>query len=67
MSTKEPKRQGKPEAGHTMSTPRILVIDDDLDTLDLMRDILVAEGYDVACVTEVDADLRQIHEDPPSC
>lgn len=46
--------------------PRILVIDDDADTLELMREILASEGYEVACVTEVDADLRQIHEASPN-
>ena len=48
-----------------MSPQRILVIDDDPTTLELMTDILVTEGYAVSCASEVDADLRQLFDAEP--
>jgi two-component system response regulator GlrR len=39
---------------------RIMVIDDDLDTLEVMRDILVGEGYDVVVATGADETLTDV-------
>jgi len=48
-----------------MATARILVVDDDQATLDLMQEILSEDGHEVHCVPAVSADLREILAAPP--
>lgn len=48
-----------------MSTPHILVVDDEPDIRDLLHDILVDEGYDVAVAADADSARRARLEEPP--
>lgn len=48
-----------------MSSPRIMVVDDDEDTLDLMQEILSSDGYEVVCTQGVSASLEEIIETSP--
>jgi DNA-binding response OmpR family regulator len=44
---------------------RITVLDDRQDALDLMRDVLKADGYAVACLAHVGPELREIRDTRP--
>jgi DNA-binding response OmpR family regulator len=44
---------------------RIVVVDDQPDTLELLRDALTDQGYDVECAPAVDAGLHEIRDATP--
>ncbi len=48
-----------------MSKPRILVVDDEPDLLELVSFNLSKHGYDVQCVTSGEAALDAVRKDPP--
>jgi putative two-component system response regulator len=45
--------------------PRILVVDDKLDTLLLLRELLSSRGYDVVTTTEADEAKELVHSERP--
>ena len=45
--------------------PLILVVDDDVDFLELTRNVLEREGYRVACCAQAREALAKMAEDPP--
>ncbi|MGQ9896037.1 MAG: response regulator [Acidobacteriota bacterium] len=51
--------------GRSPHSPRILVIDDNQDVLDLLRDELTAEGYDVETAPDGLAGLRALKRSKP--
>lgn len=48
-----------------MSKPRILVVDDEPDILELVSFNLSKHGYEVQCVTSGEAALEAVRKDPP--
>jgi two-component system alkaline phosphatase synthesis response regulator PhoP len=55
--------KGKPPPDQ--DPPRILVVDDEEDLLELVRYNLTKEGYDVECVDSGEAALRSARHEPP--
>ncbi len=55
----------KPRERQPAQAPRILVVDDEADLLELVRYNLVKEGYDVACVGSGEEALKAVRKDPP--
>jgi putative two-component system response regulator len=45
--------------------PKILVVDDKLDTVLLLRELLTSRGYEVITATEADEALNMVHSDRP--
>jgi|SRR5215469_1353515 len=45
--------------------PRILVVDDNAEMVELMRELLVSRGYDVVAVRDVEQAEVEIHRHPP--
>lgn len=45
--------------------PKILVVDDKLDTVLLLRELLSSRGYEVITATEADEALKMVHSDRP--
>jgi len=45
--------------------PRILVVDDNAEMVELMRELLVSRGYDVIAVRDVDQAEREVRRHPP--
>jgi putative two-component system response regulator len=45
--------------------PRILVVDDNPDMVDLMRELLVSRGYEVIAVRDADQADAEVHRHPP--
>jgi len=45
--------------------PRVLVVDDKLDTLLLLRELLSSRGYDVITATEADEAREMVHSERP--
>jgi putative two-component system response regulator len=45
--------------------PRILVVDDNAEMVELMRELLVSRGYDVFAVRDVEQAEREIRRHPP--
>jgi putative two-component system response regulator len=45
--------------------PRILVVDDNPDMVELMRELLVSCGYDVITVRDADQAEEEVHRHPP--
>lgn len=45
--------------------PKILVVDDKLDTLLLLRELLTSRGYEVITATEADEARNMVHQDRP--
>src|SRR5262249_249813 len=45
--------------------PKILVVDDKLDTLLLLRQLLPARGYDIITATEAEAAKQMVHSERP--
>lgn|SRR5574338_2881 len=48
-----------------VSRPRVVIIDDDAATLELIRDILEEDGFEVLVSTSVGADLRELWASRP--
>lgn len=48
-----------------MSKPRVLVVDDEPDLLELVSFNLIKNGYDAQCVTSGEAALDAVRRDPP--
>jgi DNA-binding response OmpR family regulator len=51
----------------TVTSPKILVIDDDPGICRLVKDVLEIEGFEVAVAGDGYAGLRQIEADRPDC
>ena len=45
--------------------PRILVVDDKLDTLLLLRELLSSRGYDIITATEAEEAKQMVHTERP--
>ena len=45
--------------------PRILVVDDNAEMVELMRELLISRGYDVLAVRDVEQAEREIRRHPP--
>lgn len=45
--------------------PKVLVVDDKLDTLLLLRDLLSSRGYEVITATEADEAAQKVHSEKP--
>lgn len=45
--------------------PRILVVDDNPDTVELMRELLISRGYDVVAVCDADEAENEVRRHPP--
>ena len=45
--------------------PRILVVDDNAEMVELMRELLVSRGYDVVAVRNVEAAEVEVHRHTP--
>jgi putative two-component system response regulator len=45
--------------------PRILVVDDNAEMVELMRELLVSRGYDVLAVRDVEQAEREVRRHPP--
>jgi putative two-component system response regulator len=45
--------------------PRILVVDDNADMVELMRELLISRGYDVVAVRDVDQAEHEVRRLPP--
>src|SRR5260370_15982849 len=45
--------------------PKVLVVDDKLDTLVLLRELLSSKGYDVVTAGEADEALSKVHSEKP--
>ena len=45
--------------------PRILVVDDKLDTLLLLRELLSSRGYDIITATEAEEARQMVHTERP--
>ena len=45
--------------------PKILVVDDKLDTVLLLRELLTSRGYEVITATQADEALKMVHSDRP--
>lgn len=60
MHASPKSRDPKPSQTH-----RILVVDDEVDLLELVRYNLVKEGYDVACVGSGEEALKAARKEPP--
>ena len=50
------------EVGSNMAGERILVVDDEAEIVELLRDVLTAEGYVVDAAPDADASLQLIRE-----
>jgi putative two-component system response regulator len=50
---------------HKMHTPAILVVDDNLDTLLLLRELLSSRGYEVVTATDADEAKEVVHSQRP--
>jgi len=59
----EPQRS--PERTLPRRTPKILVVDDKLDTLLLLRELLGSRGYEVMIATDADEAKDLVHSDRP--
>src|SRR5258706_15193168 len=59
----EPQRS--PERTLPRRTPKILVVDDKLDTLLLLRELLGSRGYEVMIATDADEAKDVVHADRP--
>ncbi len=55
----------KTKSGSSPSTPRILVVDDEEDLLELVRYNLAKDGYLVECVTTGEEALKAARREPP--
>jgi two-component system phosphate regulon response regulator PhoB len=55
----------KTKSGSSPSTPRILVVDDEEDLLELVRYNLAQDGYLVECVTTGEEALKAARREPP--
>jgi len=55
----------KPRDPQSSTAHRILVVDDEIDLLELVRYNLVKEGYDVVCVGSGEEALKAARKDPP--
>lgn len=51
---------------HHVTNRRVLVIDDDFDTLDAIGDVLSMEGYEVRCVRSAKDALAQMSQIDPA-
>src|SRR5205807_9502638 len=45
--------------------PKVLVIDDKLDTVLLLRELLTSRGYEVLTATEADEGKELVHQEKP--
>jgi DNA-binding response OmpR family regulator len=43
-----------------LMTQRVMIVDDHPETLEVMREVLTNDGYDVVAVEGIDEDLRQV-------
>jgi len=48
-----------------VSVPRVTVVDDQPQTLELMREVLEPEGYVVSCTTRIGPELHEIRDTQP--
>ena len=44
---------------------RILIVDDDLETRELLREIVTKEGYQVEAVEDAEAAIDKVSQHPP--
>lgn len=52
-------------AGDTTRPPRVLIVDDHPDNVEILRARLEASGYDTECATDGEEALRRVHASPP--
>src|SRR5579884_2967679 len=51
--------------GRQKQRPRILVVDDKLDTLLLLRELLTSRGYEIITATEAEEAKQIVHQERP--
>ncbi len=57
--------RAREEYGRQKQRPRILVVDDKLDTLLLLRELLGSRGYEIITATEADEAKQIVHKERP--